>query len=70
VFEVDIDRVGAARRRNHRDVRRAQLADPMHSTSSSAFSICLARFSPNCVGIAFLRGILWLVARWGLHKGI
>src|SRR5580704_1969289 len=28
---------------------------PMHSTSSLAFSIFLARFSPICVGIAFLR---------------
>jgi len=28
---------------------------PMHSTSSLAFSIFLARFSPIWVGIAFLR---------------
>jgi len=29
---------------------------PMHSTSSFAFSIFLTRFSPICVGMAFLRG--------------
>src|SRR6202040_1347180 len=29
---------------------------PMHSTSALALSICLARFSLICVGIAFLRG--------------
>jgi hypothetical protein len=28
VLEVDIDRIEAARRRNHRDIRRAQLVDP------------------------------------------
>jgi len=55
-LEVDIDRVEAARRRNHRDVRSAQLVDPHAQHQFVGFSIFLARFSPICVGIAFLRG--------------
>jgi hypothetical protein len=34
------------------------LRDPMHSTSSLAFSIVLARLSPICVGIALFRLVL------------
>ena len=54
VLKVDMHRVETARRRNHRDVRGAHLVDPHAQHQFVGFSIFLARFSPICVGIAFL----------------